>query len=78
VGHLRKRRRCRQISPKGAVGSGASCDSSTAVALWRSMMDEMQRGSTGGVAWLFDGGEKGAGRKTWLDGGRHFLKEAAG
>jgi hypothetical protein len=32
----------------------------------------------GGVVRLFGGGEKGTGRKTWLDDGRCFLKEAAG
>jgi hypothetical protein len=45
---------------------------------WRPVMDEIQRGSTGGVAWLFGGREKGVGRKTWLGGGRRFLKEAVG
>jgi hypothetical protein len=66
---------------EGSGGSTCSIGGVSPVWRWLSGDRRWMRckgGARGGVAWLFDGGEKGAGRKTWLDGGRHFLKEAAG
>jgi hypothetical protein len=60
------------------LSSGASHDSSTAMALQRLAMDEMQRGAWGCHAahWRRRiGREEG---KLGLGGGRHFLKDAAG
>jgi hypothetical protein len=49
---------------------------------WRWLYGDPRRmrckGEHGGVVWMFGGGEKAARRKTWLGGGRHFLKEVAG
>jgi hypothetical protein len=42
---------------EGAVGSGASRNSGAAVALRRSAVNEMQRGSMRGVSRLIGGGE---------------------